>query len=166
MWISIIGGVHHIRTPFRLNHAVFIFSVLSSNLWPPSNFKILPNYISLTHYTRLFSSELGNSRGFHHTISCRWFYKLTKMLHRENSNYWLLHYTLKYVLCFGLYVCAQVPVCVCLSDGTASHAPPLITDDAFPTAERKNGARWRHRSLCCHPHFLSFFLPNSISLYL
>lgn len=75
--------------------------------------KILSNYIPLSHYTPL-SPALGDNRGIHHTISCRRFYKLSKMLHRENWNYRPLHYTLKYTLCLGLCMCMSVWVMMIL----------------------------------------------------
>lgn len=82
-------GPSHSDT-FRLHHAVFIFSVLSFLSLTTlllfffffATAKILCNYIPLSHHTRLLSSASGDNRGIHHTISCRWFYKLSKMLER------------------------------------------------------------------------------------
>ncbi len=65
-------------------------------------------YLTILHSR---SPALGDNRGIHHTISCRRLYKLSKTLHRENANYRLLHYTLKYALCLG-----RVCVCMCLCE--------------------------------------------------
>lgn len=93
--------------------------------------KILFNYIPLSHYTSLSSPALGDNRGIHHTISCKQFYKLSKMQHGESSNYRILHYTLKYALCLCL--------CVCLCEWWwyCKSCSLLMTDDAFPRGEEK-----------------------------
>lgn len=166
-------GLFHFNLGFNLlNGSIMLGQLLYFILWlsfswslfvpdHPRVFattKILSNYIRLSHYTPLSSPSLGDNRGIHHTISCRRFYKLSKMLHRGNSNYRLLHYTLKYALCLSLcvYVCLHEWWWYCKSCSL------LMTDDAFPRAEEKNGGRWRHLSQCCHPRCLSFCRPLSV----
>lgn len=111
--IEFLGQIHPHPplTAFRLHHARIILQLFTCSLSVPDHLpvfataKILSNYIPFSHYTPLASPALSDNRGIHHTISRRRFYKLSKMLHRGNSNYRLLHYTLKYTLCLGERAC-------------------------------------------------------------
>lgn len=123
--------------------------------------KILSNYIPLSHYTPLSSPALGDNRGIHHTISCRRFYKLSKMLHRENSNYRPLHYTLKYALCLAL--CVYSCFCVCLCEWwwyRESCSPP---NDWWCISKRRGEKWWQvATSLTPLSSPLSIFLSASL----
>lgn len=120
--------------------------------------KIQFNYIPLSHYISLSSPALGDNRGIHHTISCKQFYKLSKILHGESSNYRILHYTLKYALC----LCP----CVCLCEWWWYYmsCSLLMTDDAFPRGEEK---KWWQvaTSLTSWPPSLSIFCCDSLCCF-